>query len=53
MTVYECRECGYMIHEEQLLLAKFDFKCPRCGQQTISQFKPKEIPPEETIKTPT
>ena len=35
--MWECPSCGYLISNEQYLLARADFGCPRCWKQ-ISSF---------------
>jgi len=38
-TTHQCRLCSYRITDLCFLSANFDYPCPRCGGQALSQFK--------------
>ena len=36
---HQCRVCSFRVSEIEFSSARFDYACPRCKRQTISQFK--------------
>jgi len=36
---HQCRVCSFRISEIEFSSARFDYYCPSCKSQTISQFK--------------
>lgn len=41
----QCPGCGYKIDQALVDMARFDFPCPRCGQNTLNEFTPEAPTP--------
>lgn len=47
--VWDCPTCNYRLTYERHNDAAFDYPCPRCKQSTLSMFRLRELPREESI----
>ena len=36
---YQCRYCSFRVSKIAFLMARFDYMCPKCECQMISQFE--------------
>lgn len=40
VTTRACPGCGYLVAQVAVDMARINFKCPRCAEHSMSDFKP-------------
>lgn len=42
-----CPDCGYLVAQIEVVMARINLECPRCGNHKVSKFQPIKMNEDE------